>query len=144
MLDVTRFQARLCCVSGNIVIARELSSLVSPLNAYVVIIMCLNPGGSMLAPHFQTYKKPLNFLKRIIQLQHHIYQITFYQKKMNILHFLITIILLACNFTDASRLGGKGNLRGLVTKYSGLSPIQIRILRRRIMREQKILYGRFA
>ena len=98
----------------------------------------------MLAPHFQTYKKPLNFLKRIIQLQHHIYQITFNQKKMNILHFLITIIMLACNFTDASRLGGKGNLRGLVTKYSGLSPIQIRILRRRIMREQKILYGRFA
>ena len=63
---------------------------------------------------------------------------------MNISSFLITIIMVACNLAEATRLRAKGNLRGVRTTYSGLTPIQIRMLRRRIIRQQKIMYGRFA
>ena len=63
---------------------------------------------------------------------------------MNVISILITIIVAACNIAQARRLGGKGNLRGMITTYSGLTPIQRRILRRKIMREQMKIYGRFA
>ena len=63
---------------------------------------------------------------------------------MNIISILITLIAAGCNNAEARRLGGKGNLRGMISTYSGLTPIQRRILRRKIMREQMKIYGRFA
>lgn len=63
---------------------------------------------------------------------------------MNIISILIAMIVAACNIAEARRPVGKGNIRGLITTYSGLTPIQIRILRRKIMTERMKIYGRFA
>ena len=65
--------------------------------------------------------------------------------KMNFFQIIFTVCLILCSVTaHASRLGGKGNMRGTITKYSGLTPRQILMIKRIIQAKKKLHYGRFA
>ena len=59
---------------------------------------------------------------------------------------IIFVIILAVFVTasNASRFGGKGNLRGVATKFSSLSPQQMILFKKLIRQRQKRKYGRFA
>ena len=58
-----------------------------------------------------------------------------------ILAFILTIFVAVSN---AARLGGKGNMRGVATKFSSLSPRQIILMKKLIQQRQRRKYGRFA
>lgn len=61
---------------------------------------------------------------------------------MKFLHVIIfTFSFIIC---DAARLGGKGNMRGVVTQYSGLSPKQMMLFKIMLKLHQNSKYGRFA
>ena len=58
---------------------------------------------------------------------------------------ILTMILLICvTVSTAARLGGKGNMRGLLARSSGLSSRQMTILRNQLYLARKRKYGRFA
>ena len=58
---------------------------------------------------------------------------------------ILTMILLICvTVSTAARLGGKGNMRGLLARSSGLSPRQMTMLRNQLHLARKRKYGRFA
>ena len=62
---------------------------------------------------------------------------------MNLMNMMFALCFLI-NVTSAERLRAKANMRGIVTKFSGLSPRQIQMIKRILKLEQKIQYGRFA
>ena len=58
---------------------------------------------------------------------------------------ILTMIVLICvTVSTAARLGGKGNMRGLLARSSGLSPRQMTMLRNQLHLARKRKYGRFA
>jgi len=57
---------------------------------------------------------------------------------------ILTIIFTVFVVTKCDRLGGKGNTRGVVTKYAGLSPKQIMLLKIILKLRQDSKFGRFA
>ena len=58
-----------------------------------------------------------------------------------ILAIILAIFVAASN---AARLGGKGNMRGVATKFSSLSPRQVMMIKKLLQQRQKRKYGRFA
>ena len=63
------------------------------------------------------------------------------ESKMNIVVLLFAIICALSNFVFAGRLGGKGNMRGVRTRFSGLTPHEAALLKL-FLRKRR--YGRFA
>ena len=62
---------------------------------------------------------------------------------------LLQILLILCYFSNASgrrktRLGRKGNMRGTITIFSGLTPREIRMIKLILEAESNSKYGRFA
>ena len=58
---------------------------------------------------------------------------------------IATLMFLICTTcSSAARLGKGGNMRGLLTQSSGLSPRQMMILRKELYLVQKRKYERFA
>ena len=61
------------------------------------------------------------------------------------LQIILAIILaLSVSISNASRVAGKGNMRGVATKFSSLSPKQMILIRKLLRQRQKRKYGRFA
>ena len=61
------------------------------------------------------------------------------------LQIILAIILsLLVSISNASRAAGKGNMRGVATKFSSLSPKQMILFRKLLRQRQKRKYGRFA
>ena len=60
---------------------------------------------------------------------------------MNIFSLLFVINFASSSFVSAARLGERGNMRGTVTRYSGLSPREAVLLRMMLKRKR---YGRFG
>ena len=60
---------------------------------------------------------------------------------MNIFSLLFAVFSVFSNAVMSARLGGKGNMRGVVTRYSGLSPREAALLRFMLKRKR---YGRFG
>ena len=60
---------------------------------------------------------------------------------MNIIHYFLQLIVATSAFVSGARLGGKGNMRGVRTRYSGLSPKEVAVLKFMLQRKR---YGRFA
>ena len=60
---------------------------------------------------------------------------------MNMFSFLFAIIFASSIGAMGARLGGNGNMRGIVTRYSGLSPREAALLRLMLKRKR---YGRFG
>ena len=63
---------------------------------------------------------------------------------MNFKMILTIIFLIFVTASAGARLGGRGNMRGLLTQSSGLSPRQMMMLRKKLYLVQKMKYGRFA
>ena len=63
---------------------------------------------------------------------------------MNFKLILTIIFVLFAQMVCAARLGGKGNMRGILTRFSGLSPRQMILLREKMAEIQRRKYGRFA
>ena len=59
---------------------------------------------------------------------------------------IIFAIILAffVSISNASRVTGKGNMRGVATKFSSLSPKEMLLFRKLLRQRQKRKYGRFA
>ena len=62
--------------------------------------------------------------------------------KFQIILAIILTLFVAAN--NAARLGGKGNMRGVATKFSSLSPRQVMMIKKLLQQRQKRKYGRFA
>ena len=62
--------------------------------------------------------------------------------KLEIIFAIILSVFVTAS--NASRFGGKGNLRGVATKFSSLSPQQMILFKKLIRQRQKRKYGRFA
>ena len=62
--------------------------------------------------------------------------------KFQIILAIILTLFVAAN--NAARLGGKGNMRGVATKFSSLSPRQVMLIKQPLQQRQKRKYGRFA
>ena len=62
---------------------------------------------------------------------------------MNFKVILAIILAIFVTTNNAARLGGKGNMRGVATKFSGLSPKQMKLLKKLLQQRQKQKYGRF-
>ena len=59
--------------------------------------------------------------------------------------FLTIHCILASLFVAAAAsVGGRGNMRGLATKFSGYSPRQMIIIKKILAQRRKGNYGRFA
>ena len=58
-----------------------------------------------------------------------------------ILAIILAIFVAASN---AGRLGGKGNMRSVATKFSSMSPRQVMLIKKLLQQRQKRKYGRFA
>ena len=58
-----------------------------------------------------------------------------------ILAIILAIFVAASN---AGRLGGKGNMRGVATRFSSMSPRQVMLIKTLLQQRQKRKYGRFA
>ena len=63
---------------------------------------------------------------------------------MNIQIFLSIIFAIFITTSNVLRLGGKGNMRGIATKFSSLSPKQMKLFKKLLHQRQKRKYGRFA
>ena len=63
---------------------------------------------------------------------------------MNIQIIFAIIFEIFITSSNASRLGGKGNMRGVATKFSSLSPKQMKLFKKLLHQRQKRKYGRFA
>ena len=63
---------------------------------------------------------------------------------MNFKMIFTIIFLISITSSSAARLGGKGNMRGMLTRASGLSPQKMILLRKQLNFAQKRKYGRFA
>ena len=63
---------------------------------------------------------------------------------MNFKMILTIIFVFFAQTVCAAWLGGKGNMRGLLTRSSGLSPRQMILLRKQLHLIQQRKYGRFA
>ena len=55
---------------------------------------------------------------------------------MNIFSLLFAVFSVSSNAVMSARLGGKGNMRGVVTRYSGLSPREAALLRLMLKRKR--------
>ena len=62
--------------------------------------------------------------------------------KFQIILAIILTLFVAAN--NAARLGGKGNMRGVATKFSSLSPRQVMLIKQLLQQRQKTKSGRFA
>ena len=62
--------------------------------------------------------------------------------KFQIILAIILTLFVAAN--NAARLGGKGNMRGVATRFSSLSPRQVMMIKKLLQQRQKRKYGRFA
>ena len=58
------------------------------------------------------------------------------------IHCIIASLLVAA--AAAAGIGGKGNMRGLATKFSGYSPRQMIIIKKILAQRRNGNYGRFA
>ena len=67
-----------------------------------------------------------------------------FEPTMNFKLIITAIFLLFITASSAARLGFKGNMRGLLTRASGLSPRQMMMLRKQLQLAQNRRYGRFA
>ena len=63
---------------------------------------------------------------------------------MNLLQMIFTVLLFTNATAGKIRLGGKGNMRGTITRSSGLTPRQILMIKKIMQARQKLQYGRFA
>ena len=63
--------------------------------------------------------------------------------EMNLTNILFALLYLI-NVGSADTWRAKGNMRGMATKFSGLSPRQIQIIKRILKAQQKVQHGRFA
>ena len=66
------------------------------------------------------------------------------ETNMNFKMIFTIIFLIVITSSSAARLGGKGNMRGMLTRASGLSSRQMILLRKQLYFAQKRKYGRFA
>ena len=57
---------------------------------------------------------------------------------------LAVILAIFVAVSNATRLGGKGNMRGVATKFSSMSPRQVMLIKKLLQQRQKRKYGRFA
>ena len=63
--------------------------------------------------------------------------------EMNLTNILFALLYLI-NVGSADTSPAKGNMRGIATKFSGLSPRQIQLIKRILKAQQKVQHGRFA
>ena len=62
---------------------------------------------------------------------------------MNLIN-MILVLYYVFNVTSAENFRANGNMRGMETKFSGLSPRQIQLIKRILKAQQKVQHGRFA
>ena len=60
---------------------------------------------------------------------------------MKMISLILQLIVASTAFGSGAKLGGKGNMRGVRTRFSGLSPRQVAVLKLMMNRKR---YGRFA